>query len=186
MLLDALGLILIALLSSARLAQVFNGEVWAFPLLFHSLLAVILLLLHNKTTATTQVWKRLIAWGSAFMPLAMQLHAPVPLVIQLMSLSGVIFSLWGLWCLGRSFDIVPADRGLVQKGPYRFLRHPIYAGELFSVAIMGLVEISVWNILVLLLLVLTIVMRISWEEKIIKGYPVYANQVQSRLLPGIW
>jgi protein-S-isoprenylcysteine O-methyltransferase Ste14 len=30
--------------------------------------------------------------------------------------------------LGRSIGYVPADRGIITSGPYRFVRHPIYSG----------------------------------------------------------
>ena len=186
MLIDAIGLVTIILLSSARLSQVFNGEGWAFPLLFHSILAVILLLIHRKSTSTTNLWKKLIAWISAFLPLGMRISGEVSPAIQGLSVLGVVFSLWGLISLGRSFDIGPADRGLVQEGPYRFLRHPIYTGELFSVAVVALAEMTLWNGLILLVLVITLIARIIWEERIINGYPVYANKVRNRLVPGIW
>jgi protein-S-isoprenylcysteine O-methyltransferase Ste14 len=34
--------------------------------------------------------------------------------------------------LGRSFGLLPAQRGLVVVGPYRFVRHPIYFGYLIG------------------------------------------------------
>src|SRR5712671_2760530 len=50
---------------------------------------------------------------------------------------GIIWALYSLSYLGRAFSIVPEARGLVTSGPYRFVRHPIYLGEI--VAGVGLV-----------------------------------------------
>lgn len=186
MMIDSLGLIVIILLSSARLAQVVEGEWWSLPLLCHSLLAVILLLLHKKPFRATPVWKKLVAWLSAFLPLLMRVSGDISPLVQLLSFVGVALAMWGLLSLGKAFDIVPADRGLVQEGPYRYIRHPIYTGELFSVAVVGLARGTGWNMLILLMLVVTLITRIMWEEEIISNYPAYAGKVRTRLVPGIW
>jgi protein-S-isoprenylcysteine O-methyltransferase Ste14 len=75
---------------------------------------------------------------------------------------------------------------LVNKGPYRWLRHPMYASELFSVIAIVIGDLTLRNVLVTLALVLTLVLRIRWEEKIIIGYQDYGQQVRDRLLPGVW
>jgi protein-S-isoprenylcysteine O-methyltransferase Ste14 len=93
---------------------------------------------------------------------------------------------WSLSTLGRSFGIVAADRGLVQQGPYRFVRHPIYAFEmLFFLGYLAAaptpksaVIIGVWIILQCL--------RIIREERIIEGYETYTNNVRWRLIPFVW
>ncbi len=38
------------------------------------------------------------------------------------------------WYLFRSFSIVPEARELITQGPYRFLRHPVYFGQLIAQA----------------------------------------------------
>lgn len=38
------------------------------------------------------------------------------------------------WYLFRSFSIVPEARELITKGPYRFVRHPVYLGQLIAQA----------------------------------------------------
>ena len=70
------------------------------------------------------------------------------------------------------------------KGPYQFVRHPMYCSELLSVSVMILADLSVRNILVTLILACTLVLRIYWEEKIISGYTSYSQQVRDRLIPG--
>jgi protein-S-isoprenylcysteine O-methyltransferase Ste14 len=45
---------------------------------------------------------------------------------------GVVFSSLSLFALGRCFGIFPEARGLVTSGPYRWIRHPVYLGEMVS------------------------------------------------------
>ena len=106
-----------------------------------------------------------------------------PTVLQIVGLLGWG---WALTSLGRSFGIVAADRGLVQHGPYRFIRHPIYAFEaLFFLGYLAAVPtprsaviIGVWIVFQCL--------RIVREERIIEGYETYTNNVRWRLIPFIW
>ena len=186
MVFTAIGIIIMTLLSGARLAQALAGQWWALPLLAHSLLAVILLVLHRKSTQDSTPIQQFIAWCSALLPLIIQVGLEVPVIVRLLSLGGVFFSIWGLTCLGKAFDIAPADRGLVIRGPYRLLRHPVYAGEFFSALMMALTDLSLWNGIAISLLMITLILRIQWEEKIIHGYADYARQVPNRLVPGIW
>jgi protein-S-isoprenylcysteine O-methyltransferase Ste14 len=186
MLFNIIGILLMTLLSSARLAQAFAGQWWALPLLVHSLLAVILLILHGKSAKDSTLFQQFIAWCSALLPLTIQVGSEIPVMVRILSFGGIGLALWGLANLGRAFDIVPADRGLVIRGPYRLMRHPIYAGELFSALVMTLANLSLWNGIAIVSLIFTLVIRILWEEKIINGYAVYAKNVPSRLVPGLW
>ena len=107
----------------------------------------------------------------------------LPTAIQAIGLIGWAGS---LIALGRSFGVVPADRGLVRHGPYRFLRHPIYTFEAvfftgYLVAVPTLrsaIIIAVWAALQ--------VVRIVREERIIAGYDEYKRSVRWRVLPGVW
>lgn len=54
------------------------------------------------------------------------------------SFMGLAFSFWALWHLGVSFSIVPEARHLVQTGPYRWIRHPLYlAGFVIGLGLLG-------------------------------------------------
>ena len=53
--------------------------------------------------------------------------------------------------LGRSFGLVPANRGIVARGPYLLVRHPIYAGYLHHARRRSSPRIRrAWNMAVLL------------------------------------
>ena len=48
--------------------------------------------------------------------------------------------------LGRSFALLPANRGVVSTGVYRIVRHPIYMGYLVTHVAFLLASPSLWNI----------------------------------------
>jgi len=122
---------------------------------------------------------------AAAVPLAVRPeHLPPALLLP--GLAGWGLSVWALLALDRSFGIAPADRGLVQRGPYRLVRHPMYLGELiFRAALVG-AGWSAGNGLLLGLLVALQIARIRREERLIAGYPDYARAVRWRLIPGLW
>jgi protein-S-isoprenylcysteine O-methyltransferase Ste14 len=47
-------------------------------------------------------------------------------------LVGTTLTIWSLGTLGRSFGIFPEARSLVVRGPYRWVRHPVYLWEIVS------------------------------------------------------
>ena len=55
-------------------------------------------------------------------------------VFWAMTLSSALTA-WGIWTLRRSFSITVEARDLVTEGPYRWVRHPVYLGEVLSAAI---------------------------------------------------
>src|SRR6266545_2753956 len=54
------------------------------------------------------------------------------IVTACISATGLILVITGKITLGRSFGLVPANRGVVVGGPYVFVRHPIYTGYLIA------------------------------------------------------
>jgi protein-S-isoprenylcysteine O-methyltransferase Ste14 len=88
--------------------------------------------------------------------------------------------------LGKSFGIAPADRGLVTKAPYNLVRHPMYLGELVHRCALVGATLSVFNLVLLAVLIAIQLMRIDMEENIITGYTKYQTQTRWRLVPGIW
>ena len=98
-------------------------------------------------------------------------------------------SLASLLSLGRRFGIYPALRGLVTRGPYRLVRHPMYLA--YVIADIGY-NLQEWNFGTALLVMAgwaSLIYRIQAEERILSQdavWPVYAASVRYRLLPGIW
>jgi protein-S-isoprenylcysteine O-methyltransferase Ste14 len=108
------------------------------------------------------------------------------LVVQLFGLAICVTS---FLCLGRSFGFVAADRGLVQRGPYAIVRHPIYLSYLFLQTGYLLQSISIRNALVLVFVASCNVGRARAEDRMLAtndDYGEYRRQVRWRLVPGVW
>jgi protein-S-isoprenylcysteine O-methyltransferase Ste14 len=108
------------------------------------------------------------------------------LVLQLFGLTICITS---FLALGRSFGFVAADRGLVTRGPYAIVRHPIYASYLFLQAGYLLQSISIRNALVVVFASGCNVGRAFAEDRMLTTndhYDAYRSHVTWRLIPGVW
>jgi protein-S-isoprenylcysteine O-methyltransferase Ste14 len=102
---------------------------------------------------------------------------------------GIVIGVVSLATLGRSLGLVPAHRGLVTSGVYRFLRHPLYVS--YVVAELGYLVQSprLWNVAVLAVVWTCQVARIVSEEKLLgtdAAYRAYSLQTRWRLVPGVW
>jgi protein-S-isoprenylcysteine O-methyltransferase Ste14 len=106
-----------------------------------------------------------------------------------LQLAGLAISVASLLALGRSFGSVAADRGIVARGPYAVVRHPLYAGYLLILVGYLLQSISVWNAVVILLVIGCDVGRSLVEERLLATsgeYEDYRRHVRWRLVPGLW
>jgi protein-S-isoprenylcysteine O-methyltransferase Ste14 len=108
------------------------------------------------------------------------------LILQLVGLTICVAS---FLALGRSFGFVAADRGLVRRGPYAVVRHPIYASYLLLQLGYVLQSISLRNALVMLIASGCNVGRALVEDRLLATndeYRAYRNRVRWRLIPGVW
>jgi protein-S-isoprenylcysteine O-methyltransferase Ste14 len=126
--------------------------------------------------------------GVLFRPVGAHPHWGVAagLVVQLLGLTICVVS---FLALGRSFGFAAADRGLVIRGPYAVVRHPIYASYLLLQAGYLLQSMSVRNALVMVLVTGCNVGRALAEDRLLatnEQYDAYRTRVGWRLLPGIW
>ncbi len=106
-----------------------------------------------------------------------------------LQIAGIVIQISAKLSLRRSFGILPANRGVVVSGPYRFLRHPIYFG--YGVNQLGflLSNFGVQNLVVLVLLWSSQVFRVVREERVLikdAKYREYAARVRYRFIPGIF
>ncbi len=107
----------------------------------------------------------------------------------LLQFLGTAFEVYGKAALGRSFGIVPANRGVIVGGPYRIVRHPIYLGYLVTHAGFLLSNWSVRNLAIYGAVYVFQVLRILSEERFLgqdEGYRAYLERVRYRLIPGIF
>jgi protein-S-isoprenylcysteine O-methyltransferase Ste14 len=108
---------------------------------------------------------------------------------DLMLGAGLLFAIASVAFLGRCFGVLPDVRGLVTRGPYRLVRHPLYLGEL--TAALGIVvgaqrwapALAAWLVCLGLQLV-----RTKYEERSLRAefpeYAPYADRTK-RLIPGL-
>jgi protein-S-isoprenylcysteine O-methyltransferase Ste14 len=112
------------------------------------------------------------------------------IVIQLGSLIGS----WAM-IVNRYFSSqvrIQTDRGqtVVMEGPYRFVRHPGYAGGLLSWLAAPVFFSSIWLILPMVFVMTASVVRTALEDRTLReelpGYEEYTRKTKYRLVPGIW
>jgi protein-S-isoprenylcysteine O-methyltransferase Ste14 len=111
------------------------------------------------------------------------------LASDVLLIAGLGFAICSVAVLGRCFGVLPDVRGLVTRGPYRLVRHPLYLGELTAVLgiVLGsrrpLLATGTWLVCVGLQLA-----RTSYEERNIRAefpqYDEYAARTR-RLIPGV-
>lgn len=184
---DILGLAFWLFLAGVRLAQAWQLHSFIAILLAVYAIIIVLLLVDRRTdVAETPVYQKGIAWASALLPLILDVRSQTAWSADGLAVLGILLTIWSLVSLGKAFGVAPADRGLTRIGPYRFVRHPMYAGEALVVLAATWGSWSLWNLAILIILQTTVVARIRWEERAFQGYPGYACRVRWRVLPGVW
>ena len=84
------------------------------------------------------------------------------------------------------------DRGhyVVTSGPYRYVRHPMYAMMFLMWPGIALELGSWWALIPAVVIVIVIVIRTALEDRTLQaglpGYTAYAQRVRYRLMPGVW
>ncbi len=113
---------------------------------------------------------------------------PPQLCIGLM-LMGLCFQVSAKVILWSSFGIVAANRGVKIHGPYRFVRHPMYAGYVVTHIGFLLGFPSLRNAILYLAALAIQIARLKREERILMldpAYQAYSERVRYRLLPGLF
>jgi protein-S-isoprenylcysteine O-methyltransferase Ste14 len=107
---------------------------------------------------------------------------------------GYAFAAWAL-AENRFFSSVvriQMDRGHVvcDSGPYRYVRHPGYAGNMLALPGMVLAFGSMWTLVPVAVALIIAVIRTVLEDQTLQdelpGYRDYARRVRYRLIPGIY
>ena len=105
------------------------------------------------------------------------------------SVIGLAIVIAGKLTLGRSFGLMPANRGVVCTGIYRVVRHPIYLGYLITHVAFVFANPSAWNLSVLLIGDAALLLRAICEEQTLARdmrYQEYQQLVRWRVCPGLF
>ena len=160
------------------------------------LLTVVLLLSRSPAKAKSQgLLPRVAAYAGSFAPFLLAFFDPSPaattmiVIAVLIQAGGLAFTVHALATLSRSFGVVPQVRTLVRTGPFRYIRHPLYVGELVSLAGAVLVGPTWLRWAVFLLTAGLQVVRAGFEERLLAEHlPEYAAYAAGtkRFIPKVY
>ncbi len=101
---------------------------------------------------------------------------------------GMAWSVWSLRTLGRNVSVIAQARDVVTAGPYRWVRHPLYTGEIVSalglaIAMNSIAAFACW----LALCGLQVYRAMREEQVLLQALPAYAayRRGTAALLPGV-
>jgi len=160
-------------------------------------LFIIIVLMVLRTTpvrVTPNPWYWLLAFLTTYATLGFSAFAGQgeslisPIVGNGVAIVSVIIIVYSLLSLGRNIGFIPAQRKVVTRGAYRFVRHPIYTGSFVSLFAFVLRSYSLLNLTMAVVLIALIMLRGVVEERFLRedpGYAAYLQEVRWRWFPGI-
>ena len=107
-------------------------------------------------------------------------------ICEAIMIAGFALQLSAKLTLRRSFGVVAANRGVKASGPYRLVRHPMYAGYALTHIGFLLAGPTLWNLAIYAAVLTIAVRRIVAEERVLRedaAYRALAEKVRYRLLP---
>lgn len=122
----------------------------------------------------------------------------VPIQLQVVGAAVLLFSFYLFYIVYRENQFVSPmvriqeerEQTVISTGPYRYVRHPLYAASLFLFSGTGLLLGSWYGTLATVYFALLLAYRIVGEERVLReglaGYQEYASRVRYRLIPGVW
>lgn len=160
-------------------------------------LLVIIVVMALRTApvrVTPNPWYWLLAFVTTYATLGFSAYAEPgvtlisPKVGNSLAIVSAIIIVYSLLSLGRNIGFIPAQRRLVTRGAYRFVRHPIYTGTFISLLAFVLRAYSPLNLTIAVALIAFLMVRGLVEEHFLREDPAYAAylaEVRWRWLPGI-
>jgi protein-S-isoprenylcysteine O-methyltransferase Ste14 len=155
---------------------------------------VVMVIRTAPVRVTPNPWFWLLAFVTTYATLGFSAYAQQgvtlisPLVGNSLAIVSVIIIVYSLLSLGRNIGFIPAQRRLVTRGAYGFVRHPIYTGTFISLFAFVLRAFSILNLIIAAVLIALLMLRGVVEERFLREDPAYAaylSEVRWRWLPGI-
>jgi protein-S-isoprenylcysteine O-methyltransferase Ste14 len=158
------------------------------------ILVITMVFRRTPVRVTPNPWYWLLAFVATYGLIAFYAFSPrgmpiVPVIVpNVLVLISVAIMIYARLSLGRSIGYVPADRGIVTSGPYRFVRHPIYSGLFVTLFAFLLRAYLPLNLLLAAVIVGLFMLKSVIEERFLRDNPEYAaymKQVRFRWIPGV-
>ena len=119
---------------------------------------------------------------------------PIKIISMVFILAGYALGFWSGIANEylSSFVRIQEERGhqVSQAGPYRFIRHPMYAGDILSYPFVALFLNSLWALIPAALIIVLFIVRTYLEDttlqRELEGYSEYTQKVKYRLVPYVW
>ncbi len=156
---------------------------WAVETLLFAVLIAGYLVRRSPVDRARGIKEILVPLLGAVLPFGLLTSPPHPLVasspvvlhaVFWWMTAATAFTVWGLGTLGRSFSITVEARAPVCGGPYRWVRHPVYLGEMATAVAVALWRWSLPNGVLLVLFIAVQLLRSRWEEeKLARVFPAY-------------
>lgn len=171
-----------------------TGHLTGMLLLASESLVVALTLVRRSAGVVDRSWTaRLLTGFSTFGPNLVTAGAAGALASEFLTLgisgTGLFVVVLGKLSLGRSFGLIPANRGIVSTGLYKLVRHPIYLGYLITHTGFVIANPDGWNLFVLAAADIALMLRAVREERTLmedEAYRAYAGRVRWRIVPGVF
>jgi protein-S-isoprenylcysteine O-methyltransferase Ste14 len=171
-----------------------TGRLTGLLLLASETLVVVLTVLRRTTSQVDRSYRARVLTAFSMMgpvllrPAGVAALAPELFTVAL-SAAGLLVVIAGKLSLGRSFGLMPANRGVVSSGLYRVVRHPIYMGYLITHVGFVAANPTIWNLSLLVGADIALLWRAVCEEQTLSqdaSYREYQNTVRWRVLPGVF
>jgi protein-S-isoprenylcysteine O-methyltransferase Ste14 len=163
-------------------------------LLVSEAMVVVYTIFRRRTSIVDRsVWAMVVTTLSLLGPVLLRPSGGPPLlpdvVTALISTVGLCLVIAGQVTLGRSFGIAPANRGVVDSGPYLLMRHPIYTGYLVTHLAFLAAHPQPMNMAIVAVADSALVIRALLEERVLgcdARYRLYCGRVGWHLLPRVF
>ena len=159
----------------------------------------------KRTVERSDTWPRSLVWIVAILLLAtrsgwmglangVSLWRATPglaVVAAAVTASGLSVALWARAALGRNWSgavVLKEQHDLIDRGPYAFVRHPIYTGVLLMALGTMTVSGTRAGVIVLATMVAGLIVKARREERLLAShfpelYPRYRARVRAGLIP---
>ena len=118
---------------------------------------------------------------------------PNNMLLFLGVIGGILIMIWAVWTMRLSnLNMIPDlkhNSRLVISGPYKFIRHPMYASVLLVTLILVINHLTLWRVGFWVILFIDLHLKFNYEEKLLlKKFSEYSNYKSNtkRLVPFIY